>query len=63
VTEVGGWFAGLIHDEAILYIPTQHAEAVLETANKIFSSFKLDTPQGGVRVSAEFNIVNGWNEK
>jgi DNA polymerase I-like protein with 3'-5' exonuclease and polymerase domains len=63
VAEVGGWFAGLIHDEAILYVPTQHAESVLLKANEVFASFHLPTPQGGVRVSAEFNIVSDWSEK
>jgi DNA polymerase-1 len=63
VTEVGGWFAASVHDECILYIPTQHAESVLLKANEVFASFHLPTPQGGVRVSAEFNIVQDWSEK
>jgi DNA polymerase I-like protein with 3'-5' exonuclease and polymerase domains len=63
VTSVGGWFAGLVHDEAIIYVPTQHASDVLAVANQVFASFSLPTPQGGVKVKAEFSIVPDWSHK
>lgn len=58
-----GWVAGIVHDEAILYVPTLYAEALLVEANRVFSSFTMETPQGGVPVKAEFSIVNDWSEK
>jgi DNA polymerase I len=63
INECDGWIAGVVHDEAILYVPTQYAESVRDTANKIFSSFTMDTPQGGIPVRAEFKIVNDWSGK
>lgn len=63
VTAVGGWFAALVHDEAIIYVPVAEAEHVLCVANDVFSSYHLDTPKGGVKVKAEFSIVEDWSHK
>jgi DNA polymerase I len=63
IQQYGGWVASTVHDEAILMVPTPHAPTVLDRANEVFSSLTLETPQGGVRVTAEFNIVNNWSEK
>lgn len=63
VTKCGGWFAGVVHDEALIYVPTESASAVLETCNRVFNSLVLPTKQGGVYVRADFHIVNSWADK
>lgn len=63
IKAVGGWVSATIHDEALIIVPTQCAEELLLKANEVFSSFKMDTPQGGIPIRAEFNIVNSWAEK
>lgn len=63
VEEAGGWYAALVHDEAIIYAKEDKAEWLRDELNKIFGSFVLDTPQGGVPVRAEFDIVDNWSLK
>lgn len=58
-----GQFAALVHDEAIIYVPVEHGDVVLEKANRVFSSLRLPTKQGGVPVRAEFHKVKNWSEK
>lgn len=60
--EHGGWFAATVHDEAILYIPTQYAEQCRIKADEAFNSLVLGG-DGGVPVRADFKIVNNWSEK
>lgn len=63
VEQAGGWFAALVHDEAIIYALEDHAEWLRTELNKIFGSFVLDTPHGGVPVRASFDIVDNWSLK
>lgn len=63
VEEAGGYYVALVHDEALIYVDEDKAEWARDELNKIFGSFRLPTPQGGVPVRAEFEIVNDWSEK
>lgn len=58
-----GWFAGLVHDEAIGYVKEQYAEETLAHLNREWNSLKLPSPQGGVFVRAEFKLVDSWSDK
>ena len=63
VQAAGGWVMATVHDEAMFAIPDSKAQQVLEGVNKIFNSYIIHTPKGGVPVRAEFKIVESWAEK
>ena len=63
VQAANGWVSATVHDEAHLMIPTEHAQQVLEAVNKVFNSYVIPTPKGGVPVRAEFAIVKNWSDK
>jgi DNA polymerase I-like protein with 3'-5' exonuclease and polymerase domains len=58
-----GWLAAIVHDEALGYVKTVHAEALQLELNRIFNSIVLPTEKGGVPVRADFHIVNSWADK
>ncbi|UVD33218.1 DNA polymerase I [Plectonema phage Pbo-yong3] len=58
-----GWFAGLIHDEAIGYVKEEYAEETLAHLNREWNSLVLPSEQGGVYVRADFKLVESWSEK
>lgn len=63
VQQTNGWFAGVVHDEALIYVPKASSAGVLRHCNEVFNSMVLPTPQGGVFVRAEFHVVNSWSDK
>jgi DNA polymerase I-like protein with 3'-5' exonuclease and polymerase domains len=63
IQKAGGWFAALVHDEAMVYVPEAEANSLLVTLNEVFGAFVLKTAQGGVPVRCEFELLNNWSEK
>lgn len=63
ITLHGGWIAGVVHDEALIYIPHDAKNVVLSRCNIVFNSLTLPSSQGGVQVRADFAEVNNWSEK
>lgn len=63
IKECGGWFAGLVHDEALVYVPQSKAEQALDALNQVWNSMVLPSEQGGVYVRADFHVVSDWSEK
>jgi DNA polymerase-1 len=62
IRDCGGWVASTVHDEVIIIVPTMSADHICTKANDVFR-YVLPTPQGGVPVLAEFNIVDNWSQK